>query len=381
MNKHFPVVCLVVVLICGILVPVAYAADFTAEFWVGKKYFEVNGNRHTMDAAPVIKSGRTLIPLRYAANALNVTNNDISWDPETKKATVKKTVVFTAGSKNMLKDGKTTRMDIAPVITGGRILLPLRYVANALGVNCEYVSQSKKIILSDGPIDTGVINMTAAKNGTLTAPAGAKGTPTPYGFVPACKSIDLKLGSRYATVTKNDGSKYKLDLGTQVMMVFTKQEHRDEMIEHFPNIYNKSNCLIDSKVTDRDGDPVAACYIPVMPIAKAYGVPEENLVWDGKHLAIFGYYENKDNYYVLTAGSKEIIGRYGNSPDGKTGDPVVVKGKTNYPVYVRNVPMLGIDTVSDFDTMIFLDRSSYTGLIEYCPGGGFDLYTGIASFN
>lgn len=377
MKKRFPVVFLLLVLICGILVPFAAAADnFTVEFWVGKKYFEVDGNRNTMDAAPVIKSGRTLLPLRYAANAVNVTNNDISWDSKTKKATVKKgesTVVFTAGSKNMLKDNKTTRMDIAPVITGGRILLPLRYVANALGVNCEYVAMSKKIILSDGPIDTGVINMTAAKNGTLAPPANAVSPATDDGFSPAINSLLCTVGSKYAKV---DGVT-KIDLGTQVVVVDTDGEGIDWYIKTYPKLYNKNNCLIDSKVTRKDGSAASVCYVPFIPVAKAWGVPETNMVWDGKHLAIFGYYGNRENYYILTAGSREIIARYGNSRNGKTGDPVVVSGKLNYPLYVRNgVPMMGIETVSDFQNILFKPPGS-VGLVDSGAYGGFNYETGI----
>jgi len=42
----------------------------------------------TMDVAPYIKDGRTFLPLRYVANALGVNDDNIIWDPVTKAVTI-----------------------------------------------------------------------------------------------------------------------------------------------------------------------------------------------------------------------------------------------------------------------------------------------------
>jgi hypothetical protein len=43
--------------------------------------------------------------------------------------------VFTIGSTQYTNDGQTVQMDVAPYIEGNRTFLPLRYVANALGIS------------------------------------------------------------------------------------------------------------------------------------------------------------------------------------------------------------------------------------------------------
>ncbi|MDH7578913.1 MAG: copper amine oxidase N-terminal domain-containing protein, partial [Bacillota bacterium] len=53
----------------------------TAKFWIGEKFYEVNGVRQAMDVAPVIKNGRTLLPLRYVGYAMGLKEQDVSWEP------------------------------------------------------------------------------------------------------------------------------------------------------------------------------------------------------------------------------------------------------------------------------------------------------------
>lgn len=371
--------CFLVLLILLAGAASASAATFTSKFFIGKKYFYINSEKKTMDTAPVIESGRTLLPIRYAAYAVNIPEANITWDEKAKKAVVKKgdsTVVFTVGSKTMDKDGTKTQMDVSPVMKSGRMLLPLRFVAKALGVNCEYVPQTKTIIISDGTIYTGVIDMEAARNGTLAPPPDAK-SPPEEGFAPAFKYFETKLGSRYATVTRLDGTKYQLDLGTEVIVVCAKKEWQEELIRVFPKVYNKQNCIVDPIAINKDGHLAAPCYLPYIPTAVALGVPKENIVWDGKHLAIFGWYGDKKNYRVLTAGSREIVWYFYDIYSKKHKKGVA---ELNYPLYVRDgVPMLGTDTVNDFENMLFTPMGGL-GILNLGKDGGFDSYTGWYGF-
>jgi hypothetical protein len=43
-----------------------------------------------MDAAPYEKDGRTYVPVRYLANVLGVRDEDITWDQSTQKVTLRK---------------------------------------------------------------------------------------------------------------------------------------------------------------------------------------------------------------------------------------------------------------------------------------------------
>ncbi|GEM_PF-2064716 len=60
--------------------------DDTIQMFVGQKTYYVNGKPHDdMDAPPVIKDGRTLVPVRFVAQALGAS---VGWDGETRTVTV-----------------------------------------------------------------------------------------------------------------------------------------------------------------------------------------------------------------------------------------------------------------------------------------------------
>ena len=52
------------------------------QYWIGKTMYLMNGRKRAMDLAPFIKDGRAFIPLRFFAEALGV--EEIIWIPETK---------------------------------------------------------------------------------------------------------------------------------------------------------------------------------------------------------------------------------------------------------------------------------------------------------
>jgi N-acetylmuramoyl-L-alanine amidase len=86
-----------------------------------------------MDAAPFISDGRTLVPVRYLADALRA---QTAWNGATRTITISgsgTTISLTLGSTTLTVNGRTQTMDVAPVLRGGRTYLPARYVAKALG--------------------------------------------------------------------------------------------------------------------------------------------------------------------------------------------------------------------------------------------------------
>ena len=93
----------------------------------------MNGQSYNIDAAPFISNGRTLVPVRYLADALGA---QTAWDAATQTITITKggtTIELTIGSTAITTNGKTSQMDTAPLIENGRTYLPARYIAEALG--------------------------------------------------------------------------------------------------------------------------------------------------------------------------------------------------------------------------------------------------------
>lgn len=62
----------------------------SASFVIGKTTYKVGGVEKTMDVAPYIKNGRTYLPVRYVAQSLGVDDANILWDAATQKVTLLK---------------------------------------------------------------------------------------------------------------------------------------------------------------------------------------------------------------------------------------------------------------------------------------------------
>jgi N-acetylmuramoyl-L-alanine amidase len=100
-----------------------------------------------MDAAPYISEGRTLIPVRYLADALGA---QTSWDVNTQEVSITKgniDIKLTISSNTLTVNGKTSQMDAAPVIRNGRTYLPARYVAEAFGRTVTWDQASQTVTI------------------------------------------------------------------------------------------------------------------------------------------------------------------------------------------------------------------------------------------
>lgn len=126
-----------------------------AVFEIGTKSYTVNGNPYSMDAAPFVEQGRTYVPVRYLALALNVAEKDIHWEKSTKTITLfmdNVTVKLVVGSKTITVNGQAKEMDVAPVVKDGRSYLPARYVAEAFGYRVGWDPGTRRVRLElDAP--------------------------------------------------------------------------------------------------------------------------------------------------------------------------------------------------------------------------------------
>ena len=97
-----------------------------AVFKIGDASYTLNGAKAALDAAPYIKDGRTMLPVRAIANAVGVADANIIWDPAGKVTVIKgdRVVQLTIGSKAMLVNGAAITIEVSPEITAGRTFLP-----------------------------------------------------------------------------------------------------------------------------------------------------------------------------------------------------------------------------------------------------------------
>jgi len=123
---------------------------------VGKAMFTVNGASKTLDSPPVIKNGRTLVPIRAIIEALGGT---VGWDGTARKAMVtlgKKTIALWIGKSVATVNGVSTLIDstnakVVPEIINGRTMLPLRFVTESLGATVAWEQSTQTITITYAP--------------------------------------------------------------------------------------------------------------------------------------------------------------------------------------------------------------------------------------
>ncbi len=105
---------------------------------IGKKEGIVNGVSKTLDAAPIIKNGRTMLPVRFVAENLGGT---VGWDGATSSVTIKGDgidIAIKVGSATASINGYTVTLDSPAFIESSRTYLPVRVVAEAMGATVDW---------------------------------------------------------------------------------------------------------------------------------------------------------------------------------------------------------------------------------------------------
>lgn len=123
---------------------ITYTADGEAttstvvKLTIGQTTGYVNGAAKTLDAAPIIRESRTMLPVRFVAEAFGAT---VGWDGATSTATVKTadtTIEITIGAKTAKVNGQTVTLDAPAFIENSRTYLPVRFVAENLGAAVDW---------------------------------------------------------------------------------------------------------------------------------------------------------------------------------------------------------------------------------------------------
>lgn len=111
----------------------AYAGSYVV-MTIGSAEYVVNNKLVTGDAAPYVNSdSRTMVPFRVLGETFGAT---VDWDQDNKTVTYTygdTTLTMTIGSTTYTVNGEDKTMDTAPVLSGDRTYVPVRFVAEALG--------------------------------------------------------------------------------------------------------------------------------------------------------------------------------------------------------------------------------------------------------
>ena len=129
----------------------ASAQAKTVNLQIDNPQMSVNGEVSELDSPPVIRDGRTLVPIRAIVEALD---GKVDWDNETKTATLTTDsgdeVKLTVNSKTASYNGSSAELDTPPVIINERTMLPIRFVAESFGYTADWKAEDKSIVISGG---------------------------------------------------------------------------------------------------------------------------------------------------------------------------------------------------------------------------------------
>lgn len=107
----------------------------------------------SFDIEPQIQNGRTLVPFRAIAEALNI---DVAWDTDAKVVTARDPNVelkLRVGSKTAYLNGQPLALEVAPVVTSGRTLVPLRFFSEVFGCKVQWDEPARTVRIAS-PIKT-----------------------------------------------------------------------------------------------------------------------------------------------------------------------------------------------------------------------------------
>lgn len=133
----------------------AQTKDFFMVLQVGFKQYALNGVPLNSEVAPEIVSGRTFVPIRLIAETYGATVawNPAVRTVTIKLGDV--TVLLTIGVKEAIIGSDTKTLEAAPYIKAGRTMVPIRLISEAFGLSVYYDSQVKTISIKSAT--TGVV--------------------------------------------------------------------------------------------------------------------------------------------------------------------------------------------------------------------------------
>ncbi|MGB9887369.1 MAG: copper amine oxidase N-terminal domain-containing protein [Moorellales bacterium] len=118
---------------------------FTGKVFLNGREFRFDPD----DQPPVIKEGRVLIPVRALSRGLKA---EVRWDPETKTVTVTRndtTIVLVVDKLEVWVNGEKQELDVPALLLNNRVLVPLRFINQALRCRVQYDQDTGNITVEE----------------------------------------------------------------------------------------------------------------------------------------------------------------------------------------------------------------------------------------
>lgn len=141
------------VFVCALLLSLSgfFSAPSLAQEPAREISVQIDGLPVVFDVQPVIQDGRTMVPFRALAGALNVR---VDWDGANQTVRAendKVSVQLQIGNKTAYNNGVAVTLDVAPLLLKDRTLIPLRFFSEAFGCEVEWLETTHSIRITPPP--------------------------------------------------------------------------------------------------------------------------------------------------------------------------------------------------------------------------------------
>ena len=109
---------------------------------------KVNGNTVSFpDQPPVVQNERTLVPVRFVAEALGY---KVEWNQADNSVVIDggKIVIY-IGTNTAKINGKTVTLDVKSTVIQNRTMVPLRVVAETLNCSVDWIAETKTVLVNE----------------------------------------------------------------------------------------------------------------------------------------------------------------------------------------------------------------------------------------
>ncbi len=129
-----------------------FSAESRLALRVAEPTFTLNGQIFEIDpgygTSPVVSEGRAFLPVRFLTEAVG---GSVHWDGDTRQvrvSTAHTELELTIGDTKVVVNGEERVLDSAPFVSGGRTMLPFRFIGEALGFDVSWDGTSQEIGLT-----------------------------------------------------------------------------------------------------------------------------------------------------------------------------------------------------------------------------------------
>ncbi|MDI6907928.1 MAG: ABC transporter substrate-binding protein [Thermoanaerobacterales bacterium] len=189
-----------------------------------------------LPVSAVVEGGRTLVPLRAIFEALGA---EVNYDGATGVIVATRgdtQVKLTLGQSSAAKNGQAVTLDVPAKAISGRTLVPLRFVSEALGAEVRWDAQANAVYISSLPSSEKVIKIGFI--GPLSGDVSSFGEAVKQGFDLALEEANYQAGEfRIEAVVADDCAN-----ATTAVNVATKMINRDGVAAIVGSV--TSNCSV-----------------------------------------------------------------------------------------------------------------------------------------